>query len=250
MNEKIVWENVGYNYRNEIFSVLHSDKKEIVKSHISKHVGKNKLAIDFGCGIGYALPFLSPNFKQVIGIDISRKLLAQAAKLKLSNVILKEGDLTKKQNLPKADFAFCCNVAICDDNKKNYKILNTVVEGLKKGGSAVIVVPSYEASAMAFLEILKLYKKDGVGISRIPSNEFNPKYNTIECVKNGIVAIEGHPTKHYVVQELYALFKNKNYSIEAIEKIEFGWDSEIANPPKTLGAPYPWDWMIEIKKIQ
>ena len=31
MNEKIVWEKVGYNYDKEIFSVLHSDKKNIVK---------------------------------------------------------------------------------------------------------------------------------------------------------------------------------------------------------------------------
>ncbi len=250
MNEKIVWEKVGYNYKNEIFSVLHSDKKGIVKKHISKHIGKNKLAIDFGCGIGYALPFLSPNFKHVIGVDISKKLLEQASRLKLSNVTLKQGDLTKKQKLPKADFAFCCNVAICDDNKKNDAILNTVVEGLKKGGSAVIVVPSYEASAMAFLEILKMYKKEGIGISKIPASEFIPKFSTVDAAKNGIVAIEGHPTKHYLVQELYALFKSNKYSIEAIEKIEFGWDSEILNPPRSLGAPYPWDWMIEIKKVK
>jgi SAM-dependent methyltransferase len=250
MNEKIVWEKIGNNYANEIFSVLHSDKKGIVKKHISKHIGKNKLAIDFGCGIGYALPFLAPNFKHVIGIDISQKLLDQAAKLKLQNVTLKNGDLTKKQKLPKADFAYCCNVAICDDNKKNYKILNTVVEGLKKGGSAVIVVPSYEASAMAFLEILKMYKKENVKISNVPASELEPKFQTIEHMKNGIVAIEGHPTKHYLVQELYALFKNKKYSIEAIEKIEFGWDSEIADPPKHLKAPYPWDWMIEVKRIK
>lgn len=250
MNEKIVWEKVGYNYDKEIFSVLHSDKKKIVKNHIAKHIGKHKTAIDFGCGIGYALPYLAPNFKSVIGIDISQKLLDQAAKLKLNNVILKQGDLTKKQNVPKADFAYCCNVAICDDNKKNYAILNTVVEGLKKGGSAVIVVPSYESASLSFGELLKLYKQEGKKIKQIPKTEIDPKHYGLEFVKDGIAFIEGHPTKHYLLQELYTLFNTKTTSIESIEKIEFDWTSEFSDPPKGLGKPYPWDWMIEVKRIK
>lgn len=250
MNEKIVWDTVGYNYDKEIFSVLHSDKKGVVKKHIAKHIGKNKTAVDFGCGIGYALPFLAPNFKSVIGIDISQKLLDQAAKLKLKNVTLKQGDLTKPQAIPKTDFAYCCNVAICDDNKKNYAILNTVVSGLKKGGSAVIVIPSYESASLSFMQLLKMYKKDGVKINKIPKDELNPKHFSLDWVQNGIVAIDGHPTKHYLLQELYALFNNANFSIEAIKKIEFGWDSEFASPPKGLGKPYPWDWMIEVKRIK
>lgn len=250
MNEKIVWNKVGDNYSKEIFSVLHSDKKGIVKKHIAKHIGKNKTAVDFGCGIGHALPYLAPNFKKVIGIDISQKLLDQARKLKLKNVILKQGDLTKKQDIPKADFAYCCNVAICDDNKKNYKMLKTVVKGLKKGGSAIIVVPSYESAALSFSELLKLYKSDKIKINKIPKNELNPKHYNLNWVKNGIVAIDGHPTKHYLLQELYTLFNTKKYSIEAIEKIEFGWDTEFASPPRHLKAPYPWDWMIEVKRIK
>ncbi len=250
MNEKIVWEKIGNNYNKEIFSVLHSDKKEVVKKHIAKHIGKNKLAIDFGCGIGYALPFLAPNFKQVVGIDISQKLLDQAAKLKLKNVSLHQGDLTKKLNLPKADFAYCCNVAICDDNTKNYAILNTAVSGLKKGGSAVIVIPSYESASLSFMQLLKMYKKDNIKINEIPKDELDPKHFSLDWVKNGIVSIDGHPTKHYLLQELYTMFNSAYFSIEAIKKIEFGWETEFSSPPKKLGAPYPWDWMIEVKRIK
>ena len=250
MNEKIVWDTVGYNYDKEIFSVLHSDKKGIVKKHIAKHIGKNKTAVDFGCGIGYALPFLAPNFKNVTGIDISQKLLDQSAKLKLKNVALQQGELNKKQPVPKADFGYCCNVAICDDNKKNYAILKTVIDGLKKGGSAIIVVPSYESASLSFAELLKLYKKDGKKIKQIPKNEIDPKQFTLSNVKEGIAFIEGHPTKHYLIQELYTLFNTKHSSIEAVEKIEFDWKSEFSDPPKGLGKPYPWDWMIEVKRTK
>ncbi len=250
MNEKIVWDSVGYNYNKEIFSVLHSDKKNVVKKHIAKHIGKNKTAVDFGCGIGYALPFLAPNFKNVTGIDISKKLLDQSSKLKLKNVSLKQADLTKKLNLPKADFAYCCNVAICDDNKKNYAILRTVLNGLKKGGTAVIVVPSYESCSLSFLQLLKLYGKDKIKINKIPKHEIDPAHYHFDHVKNGMIHIEGHPTKHYLLQELYTLFNVKGFSIEAIEKVKYDWGTEFAKPKKWMKAPYPWDWMIEVKRIK
>jgi SAM-dependent methyltransferase len=248
MNEKIVWDTVGGNYDKEIFSVLETDKNSLVKKHILKHKNKNNLAIDFGCGIGKALPYLSPNFKQVIAIDISKKLLKIAKVRNHKNVTFKKLDLSRKLNLPKADFAFCCNVAICDDNKKNYSILRNVVRGLKKGGSAVIVVPSYESCSLAFMQLLKMYEKEKVKVNKI--KEIDPKHYSLDRIKNGIVAIEDHPTKHYLLQEIYSLFNSKKVSIEAIEKIEYGWETEFTDPPKWMGAPYPWDWMIEVKKLK
>lgn len=251
MNEEIVWDKIGENYKSEIFSVLHADKNAIVKKHIQKHKNKNRLAIDFGCGVGHALPYLSAGFKTVIAIDISKKLLNQIGKRNYPNVTLKKMDLAqKKLKLPQADFAYCCNVAICDNNKKNYKILNNVLRALKKGGTALIVLPSFESASSTFFALLNEYKRDKVKINKIPKDELDPKQNTLKQISDGIHFIDNHPTKHYHIQEIYTLFNSKNYSIENIEKVEYDWKTEINDPPKSLGKPYPWDWMVEVKRIK
>lgn len=250
MNEEKVWDTIGNNYKEEIFSVLHADRNVLVKKSIFNHRNKNKFAIDFGCGVGHALPYLSAAFKNVLALDISQKLLDQIKKRNYPNVDLQKMDLAKtKLNLPKADFAYCCNVAICDDNKKNYQILHNVIHSLKKGGTAVIVIPSFESASNTLYQMIKLYEKDGKKINRIPKDELNPKQNALKQVAEGIHFIDNHPTKHYHIQEIYTLFNQKGFSIESIDKIEYDWKTEITNPPKYLKEPYPWDWMVIVKRV-
>lgn len=251
MNEEVVWDKIGENYKSEIFSVLHEDRHSLVKKSILKHKNKSKTCIDFGCGVGHALPYLSASFKEVLAIDISQKLLRQIRNRNYPNVSLKKMDLAKKKlKLPKADFAYCCNVAICDDNKKNYQILKNVLRSLKKGGTAVIVIPSFESASNTLFQMLQLYKADKIKINKIPKDELNPDQNTLKQVAEGIHFIDNHPTKHYHIQEIYTLFNQKGFSIEAIEKIEYAWRTEITDPPKHLKEPFPWDWMMEVKRIK
>lgn len=249
MNEELVWDNIGSNYKSEIFSVLHADKNSIVKQTIHQNRNKNKTAIDFGCGVGHALPYLSDSFKNVLALDISQKLLDQIQKKNYPNITLQKADLAKTNlKLPKADFAYCCNVAICDNNKKNYQILNNVIHSLKKGGTALIVIPSFESASNTLYNLIKLYKQDKVSINRIPIGELNPKQNTLKQISEGIHFIDNHPTKHYHIQEIYTLFHQKGFSIEAIEKIEYDWKTEFTKPAKWLKDPSPWDWMVVVKR--
>ncbi len=249
MNEEKVWDNIGNNYKEEIFSVIHADRNTLVKKSIYKLRNKNKSAIDFGCGVGHALPYLSVAFKNVLALDISQKLLDQIKKKNYANVTLQKMDLAKTNlKLPKADFAYCCNVAICDNNKKNYQILNNVIHSLKKGGIALIVIPSFESASNTLYNLIKLYKHDKININRIPKGELNPKQNTLKQISEGIHFIDNHPTKHYHIQEIYTLFNRKGFSIEAIEKVEYDWKTEFTKPAKWLKEPSPWDWMVVVKR--
>ena len=65
------WEKIAPTYGDEIFDVLHNDKKALIRSVIKKYASKNKTAIDIGCAIGKWLPVLSPAFKKVVAVDIS-----------------------------------------------------------------------------------------------------------------------------------------------------------------------------------
>src|SRR5947207_6584951 len=120
MNDALHWNSIADNYDKEIFNVFKNDKKKKLKKYLAKYANKEIIAIDFGCGVGKALPMLSPLFKGVIAIDVSQKCINIAKTSPHKNVIFKQADLAgKKIDVPSVDFAFCCNVAMSDNIRRN-----------------------------------------------------------------------------------------------------------------------------------
>src|ERR1051325_4084530 len=172
MNDALHWNKIADNYDTEIFNVFKNDKKRKLKRFIAKYANKKNTAIDFGCGVGKALPLLAPFFKEIIGIDVSKKLIAIAKNAPYKNVTFKEADLAGARiNVPSVDFAFCCNVAMSDDVKRNYRIIRNVLNSLNKGGVALIVLPSLESVSISALALMRWYEKEGVNLANIPKDE-------------------------------------------------------------------------------
>src|SRR6185295_17739555 len=170
MNDALHWNNIADNYDREIFNVFKNDKKRKLKKYIMKYANKQNTAIDFGCGVGKALPLLAPLFKEIIGVDVSKKCIAVAKSAPYKNVSFKEADLAaKKINVPTVDFAFCCNVAMSDDIKRNQRIINNVLRSLNKNGIALFVLPSMESASLSAWNLINWYEKDGTDLADIPN---------------------------------------------------------------------------------
>ncbi len=250
MNDALHWNKIADNYDKEIFNVFKNDKKKKLKKYIRKYANKGNTAIDFGCGVGKALPLLAPLFKEIIGIDVSKKCIAIAKSSPYKNVVFKEADLAaKKINVPTVDFAFCCNVAMSDNVARNHRIINNVLSALNKGGVALFVLPSLESASLSAWNLISWYDKEGVDLPNIPKDDLDLlSANNQKHVMDGVVMIDGVPTKHYLVSELYALFNSGNFVLQKLDRLEYGWDTEFQSPPKWLQAPYPWDWVVEVKR--
>src|SRR4030095_11974804 len=152
MNDALHWNSIAESYDREIFNVFKNDKKKKLKKYLAKYANKNHTAIDFGCGVGKALPLLSPLFKGIIAVDVSQKCISIAQSSPHKNVVFKQADLAgKKIDLPTVDFAFCCNVAMSDNTKRNRRIIQNVLQALNKGGAALFVLPSYESASISIL---------------------------------------------------------------------------------------------------
>jgi SAM-dependent methyltransferase len=252
MNDALHWNKIAKEYDKKIFNVFKNDKKKKLKKYVGKYADKNNIAIDFGCGVGKALPMLSPLFKGIIAVDVSQKCLDIAKTASHKNVTYQQADLAgKKINVPSTDFAFCCNVAMSDDVKRNYRIINNVLKSLNKGGVAIFVLPSLESASLSVLSLINWYNKEGTELTDIPKDDLaliavqNKKH-----LREGILNIDNLPTKHYLVSELYALFNSKNYKLTKLERLEYGWETEFDSPPGWMQSPYPWDWMVEVKKVK
>lgn len=249
MNQEKHWNNIASTYDDEVFDVFQSDKNKILQSYFKKHSNRKHDAIDFGCGIGKAFKYMAPAFRKVLAIDISEECLIQARSNPYTNITYKRQDLTMKNlRLPVADFALCCNVAILPEPERDYAMIRNIYKSLRKGGSALVVIPSFESIFYASWRLVEWYKKEGVKPGRIPKSEFNYFKGGVTDVVQGIMNINGVPTKHYSAEEINVVFTEAGFQVTALEKLEYDWKTEFSSIPSWLKAPYPWDWMVECKK--
>ena len=247
MNQEKHWNHIAPTYNDEIFDVFASDKKKRLLRYFNKHANKHKQCIDFGCGNGKAFHYLSPRFAKVMGVDISQKLLNQAKKLPFSNIALKREDLTRSRlSLPKVDFVFCCNVAILPTVEQNHAILQNIKKSLKKGGTALLVVPSLESMFYSSWTLFDWYKREGVKADNVDPSEWSGLGGKKTDIIRGLVSINGVTTKHYTHQELEVIIARFGLTLLKIDKLEYEWKTEFSKPPRWLKDPYPWDWLVEI----
>jgi SAM-dependent methyltransferase len=250
MNEKSHWDKIGDNYNAEIFDVFKSDVKKKLPLYFSRHAGKSKSVIDFGCGNGKSFSYLAPLFGKILAIDISQELLNQAKQRPNQHISFRRMDLSRRNiKLPPADFLFCCNVVMLPALEKNVIMLKNISAALKKKASAVVVLPSLESALFSSWRLIDWYKREGVTPEEIASDELHYFKGKKTAIIQGIIYIDKVPTKHYSASELEVLFANAGLKITTLDKVEYDWNSEFQSPPKWMKAPYPWDWLVECKKF-
>ncbi|MBI5857463.1 MAG: class I SAM-dependent methyltransferase [Sphingobacteriales bacterium] len=242
------WEKMAPSYNDEIFDVLHNDKKALIRSAIEKYASKNKTVIDIGCAIGKWLPVLSPAFKKVYAVDISAKNLEIAQQLypQYKNVEYIRADMSgKKTKTPMCDFGICINAILTADLKDRNIFFQSLTACVKKGGRIVITIPSLESYLLTNI-VQQQWKIDRTLFSKtINAKEALKKWNNI---RQGNADIDSVPHKHYLKEELQLLLANVGFAAEDFQKIEYTWDTEFLKPPKWLKDPKPWDWMVVAKK--
>jgi SAM-dependent methyltransferase len=249
--DKSYWNRMGKNYRDEIFSVSESDKCRVIEKQLKKFSGRNKIAADFGCGIGGFLSMLSKHFRKVYAIDFSASCLQKAKSLygHLDNVSFHCADLTSpKLSLPKVDFILCVNAVITPSISKRIGIFKNIAAHLKKGGHLFLVVPSLESILFANFRLIDWNLRDGMSPSSAVVGDFDKTTLSPVQVHQGIVEIDRVPTKHYLKEELTTILENLHFKIRLIAKVEYVWDVEFNSPPAWMKTPYPWDWLMVAKK--
>src|SRR5215510_2185408 len=135
------WEKIAPSYNDEIFDVLHNDKKALIRSVIASHASKQKTVIDIGCAIGKWLPALSPLFKKVYALDISAKNLEIAKQLhsRFNNIEYVRVDMSgKNKKAPPCDFGICINAILTPSLKDRTIFFRSLSGCIKKGGRIVI----------------------------------------------------------------------------------------------------------------
>ncbi len=242
------WEKIAPSYNDEIFDVLHNDKKALIRSVISKYASRSRTVIDIGCAIGKWLPVLSPLFKTVYAVDISATNLSIAKQLhpQFKNIEYVRADMSgKKKNVPPCDFGICINAILTPSLKDRTIFFKSLSDCVKKGGRIVISIPSLESWLLTSI----IQQQFRIDHSLFPATkngkEALRKWNNI---RQGNTDIDGVPHKHYLKEELQLLLANEGFIAEDFQKIEYNWDTEFVKAPRWLKEPRPWDWMVVARR--
>jgi 2-polyprenyl-3-methyl-5-hydroxy-6-metoxy-1,4-benzoquinol methylase len=242
------WENMAPAYNEEIFDVLHNDKKALIRKAIEQSAGNSKTVIDIGCAIGKWIPVLSPNFKKVIAIDISQKNLDIAATTypDYKNVNYQRVDMSDpKAKFTACDLAICINAILTPSLKDRNTFFAALPKCVKKGGHLILTIPSLESKLLTHIIQHKWQIDKKLFTEKWTGREALRK---LDNLRQGNLEIDNVPHKHYLREELQLLLEQEGFDVLETTKIEYGWDTEFVKPPSWLKDPKPWDWMVRAKK--
>jgi ubiquinone/menaquinone biosynthesis C-methylase UbiE len=242
------WDEIADEFKDTIFSVFHNDRKGLIAKRIRKLGGPDKTANDLGSGIGHFLPILSKSFGKVLAADISTKCLRRSREKhrRLKNVRFRAADLTNSRiRLPKADLVLCVNSLLMPGLAKRNRALDAVTRSVARGGHLLLVTPSLESSLHASSRLIEWNLRSGMTAAAAvkAGHRNNPK-----DLLQGIINIDGVPTKHFLKEELVAHLEQRGLRIKEIRRIQYPWTTEFNDPPKWMKKPGPWDWLVVGRK--
>ena len=111
-------------------------------------------------------------------------------------------------------------------------------------------MPSFESIFFAGSRLIEQYQREGIDFGKIPKSELSYFSVNKKDLLQGLFKINNVKTKHYSNVEIQALFEELGFSVKKIDKLEYNWNTEFVSPPKWIGKPYPWDWIVECEKLK
>jgi 2-polyprenyl-3-methyl-5-hydroxy-6-metoxy-1,4-benzoquinol methylase len=242
------WEKMAPHYQEEIFDVLLNDKKKWIAKAIRKYANPRHHVIDIGCAVGKWLPVLSPLFKEVVALDISKNNLKIAQSLfpNLTNIIYLQGDMSNTRlHLQPAEMGICINALLTPHSKDRTIFLKNLQRSIKPGGTLILTVPSLESYLLTRI-IQQQFGIDTTQFSERITKEQALKY--WKNLKQGVLNIDNVPHRHFLQDELWLSLTLQQFEPIQFRKIEYNWNTEFVKPPRWLQEPRPWDWLVVAKR--
>ncbi|NKB37257.1 MAG: methyltransferase domain-containing protein [Gammaproteobacteria bacterium] len=241
------WDGLSETFDDEVFDPVKNDLNKVIRSSIEKFSHPQHTAIDIGCGNGRNLGSLSLQFKTVLGIDISPDCLQLASEQFKSrqSVECRQLDLSQcVTDVEKADLGLCLNVVMMQSFETRQRLLQNITSLIKPKGRLLLLVPSLESVLLTLHRLILWNLEEHANYKQAAAAANNELGFSARYIRDGMVNKGGTPTKHYIKEELELLISSHGHRVCDIKKVEYSWKTEFANPPATMSAPYPWDWLV------
>ncbi len=245
------WDHVAGDYDGEIFDSLASDRHGVLLERLDEFADRSLRAADAGCGVGKYVGALAARFARVDAYDLSADLLAQARRTVPASArvrFFKRDFAARSPRVEPVDFALCANVLIMASDDARRAILRSVRRLVLPGGHALFLVPSVESALLVHHRLAEWNFADGFADDAAHRESATPAGKAGRALLRGHLPIDRVPTKHFLREELEIFLRKFDFEPLRFDKVEYRWETEFAEPPAWMQAPFPWDWLVSARR--
>ena len=245
------WDSVASRYDEEIFNTLTSDIHGTLQDTIARYTKGVALACDFGCGVGRFVGLLGGLAERVVAVDFSKQSVALARDTwgHLPNVDFAHKDLARSPRpFCRADVGLSINVLVMPGSATRRAILKNTWRNLRPGSHLVLVVPSLEAALFTYMRFAEWYERDGDSPTSSVKKADREAAREIVSITGGLVKIDNTTTKHFLREEVILMLRQHRFEPVEELRVEYAWKEDIAEPPRWMRDPYPWDWLFVARR--
>lgn len=193
-------------------------------------VGAPRVLIDLGCGLGSFVNLNHRYFQRIIAVDFSQSILkrAKARYPHLKHVEWQQQDIAAAWHTLKntADVVACFNVVTSPDDKICHAIWTSISRIVKKGGHALVGLPSLESERMVVKTVDKQHKR---------------------LTTDRLVDRDGIVQRFYLRADLAPIFAKYGFELKLIRRAHYPWKTEGLRKPRGATSD-PWDWICLAQK--
>ena len=245
--ERQYWDSLGNDFE-EVFDVTGRDRRGVLRRAVVRYGRGARVAADYGCGIGRTLPLLAARFRHVHALEFAPRLLAIARDRcgALSNVAFHRADLTRSTSgVSGVQLGVCVNVLLSPDRGRRRAMLGTMRRSLARRGHLILVVPSLESALFTNSRLVEWNRRAGLHGAALLREALTPSARAArDLFAEGVLDAGGTRTMHYLREEATVALQDAGYEPVEVRKVEYAWSSQFHRPPKWMGAPLPWDWLL------
>ena len=226
------WRNYWEKTNDVGHAINNDDWHKKYAQEISMFIGENKdlIGVDTGCGSCEVLRYVAPNFKKIIGLDYSKRMIEKSKSVifdqKINNVDVYYSDMLdiKKVIHEEVDFIYNNQVAQYLNEKELYNFIQDSLSLLKENGSLFLFnVPN---KLNLFYFGIGVYKQiEQFSFSSFLVSILKFKWGIFkEKIKNRNYEFDGDCGNWYTPDEIKLIIKDLNVKIEFFSPIYFHHD--------------------------
>jgi len=220
------WDRLADDFASETCDIT----REESAAQMARFVGLAKIPkrgavlADLGCGVGTFIARFGKRFETVHGVEFAPKIIAHAKRRCGEDVNwLTMGVPQAARKLgATAHLSVCLNVITQARASERAKLWAGVAAVTRRGGYALVVVPSMESERMV--------------VSRGGEQSWRA---------GGLVERDGVWQKHYERGELEAVFAAHGFGVTRTGRAHYPWSVEGMRARK---GRKPWDWIVLARK--
>jgi SAM-dependent methyltransferase len=229
MNRK-EWNKHAHTFEKNVCDITREETDNQLHGLVSRvRLPKDATLVDLGCGIGTFILRYGEKFERIEGVEYASRTIARA-KTRCADV---RGVTWRTMGIERAsrvigrraDLTVCMNVITSHSNARRAAQWRSVAGVTKRGGFALLVVPSIESEEMVELEYQSRKK------NKVPLEH-----------DNGVVERDGAYQKHFAKGELKRLMTDEGFAVKRIAEIYYPWAKEGMRETPARKNKRPWDW--------